>query len=820
MADLERIKAIESDKVNRWCKDNGIESNTDLAFFFLNYQEALDAAGRAVADAWSMARHAAAPGLAVGVRGAVRVEQARPSTSSLPSREMPPAIRAQLRPSATLPRSVVKGGSLPASAYIQPGSERAPAEGESQLLAIMLAATPHRPSSVGEQSALHSFVVEVARRCEPVTLKNAIRTWQELRSFAASIRIDVADLSALQLATFIQTHEASTRAHNSLHWLVKNLKLRYDMSLVLKPGKKAAPSRFGTGAKQAPVFPPIAIYELENVLDRMAGHAKWTVLLAARFMIFGVVRYAHIQRSVLRSVTDVHFVCWCHRGKQASSRQGFFWSAPRLTVTGVDLWPLLRDQLQHVASVNGVAIEKLRGFCFDGEEAKPLAMSGFLQMLRYFLSHMLEKPSDLSSYSMRRVGPTWATMAALSEPDKLALGNWIDKGVAVGQTAARYSASKLRTATLLKLCLLGAAQNFSEKVAWTAISHAEVQQQLLVDRDSMDTLMSQSMEEIISTVTPSPDDVALALRPSFIKAARKRVDQLRARASRDVGAPLPVVDEPHEAVEPRDAGADEFYDFLARERWRRPGHSGRPEPFTAIHQGENLGNIWLGELPVQDDIPFLERQKITLIVSGMRETAQECGNFRHRKSFQMAVAVSYNGSDRQRSWEEVRMVVLSTLQSGESVLFHCRAGVHRGPMLAAVALAWVTRISFDDALYHIEQVRAIEPDKVRTRSGGDQIFDWARKEANRDLPSFSLPRHWAWRASSRSSCLWHVVSADGDSGPMCKWRQSDARNVFKGQTVSCNTTLEALGYDREICRVCAMLRPGSEWAFMHSQVRR
>ena len=71
------------------------------------------------------------------------------------------------------------------------------------------------------------------------------------------------------------------------------------------------------------------------------------------------------------------------------------------------------------------------------------------------------------------------------------------------------------------------------------------------------------------------------------------------------------------------------------------------------------------------------------------------------------------------------MVVLSTLQSGEIVLFHCRAGVHRGPMLAAVALAWVTRLSFDDALYHIEQVRAIEPDRVRTRSGGDQIFDWA-----------------------------------------------------------------------------------------------
>ena len=199
----------------------------------------------------------------------------------------------------------------------------------------------------------------------------------------------------------------------------------------------------------------------------------------------------------------------------------------------------------------------------------------------------------------------------------------------------------------------------------------------------------------------------------------------------------------------------------------------------------------------------------------MKETAQECGGFRHRHSFQMSVAVGYNGKERQNSWEEVRTVVLSTLRAGESVLFHCRAGVHRGPILAAVSLAWITQVSFDDALQSIEHIRAIEPDKVRTRSGGDGIFDWARSQASRDFPGFVLPRNWAWRASSRSNCLWHVVSADGDAGPMCKWRQSDAKNIFKGQTVSCNTTLEALGYDREICRVCAMLRPGSEWALMH-----
>ena len=219
MADLQRILEIESDKLDRWCKDNGVESSTDLAFYFLTYQEALDAAGRVVADAWARARSEAAPGLAVGARGALRVEQARPS--SMPSR---PKASPSLQPSAA-PRSVAKGGSLPASAYRRPGDDKAPVEDENQLLAIMLAASPHRPSSVGEQSALRSFVVSVASKCEPVTLRNALRTWQELRTFASGIKIDMVELSALQLATFIQTSDAATRAYNSLHWLVRNFEV-------------------------------------------------------------------------------------------------------------------------------------------------------------------------------------------------------------------------------------------------------------------------------------------------------------------------------------------------------------------------------------------------------------------------------------------------------------------------------------------------------------------------------------------------------------------------------------------------------------------
>ncbi len=119
--------------------------------------------------------------------------------------------------------------------------------------------------------------------------------------------------------------------------------------------------------------------------------------------------------------------------------------------------------------------DEFKGICYDLEVKKPLAIAGFVQMLRYFLRRMLEDPRGSTSYGLRRVAPTWAAMGRLPESEKLALQNWIDKGVAIGQTPARYSASKLRTSTLLKLCLLGAAENFSFKAAWKDISHADMQ---------------------------------------------------------------------------------------------------------------------------------------------------------------------------------------------------------------------------------------------------------------------------------------------------------------------------------------------------------
>ena len=104
-----------------------------------------------------------------------------------------------------------------------------------------------------------------------MTLRNALSTWHELRSFASGCKVELNALTALQLAAFMRAHKAPTRAYNALFWMNKTLKLGYNTSLLIKPAKKSAPTKFGGGAKQAPVIPPVAITVLETCLEGITG---------------------------------------------------------------------------------------------------------------------------------------------------------------------------------------------------------------------------------------------------------------------------------------------------------------------------------------------------------------------------------------------------------------------------------------------------------------------------------------------------------------------------------------------------------------------
>lgn len=81
------------------------------------------------------------------------------------------------------------------------------------------------------------------------------------------------------------------------------------------------------GWVQAPILHPMRV-EVERQEQEQEGNPLWPVLFMAHCMIFGVVRFAHAQRSVVHSVGDHSITFWCFKGKTAMTRSGFFWSCP------------------------------------------------------------------------------------------------------------------------------------------------------------------------------------------------------------------------------------------------------------------------------------------------------------------------------------------------------------------------------------------------------------------------------------------------------------------------------------------------------------
>ncbi|CAJ1422481.1 unnamed protein product [Effrenium voratum] len=214
--------------------------------------------------------------------------------------------------------------------------------------------------TVGENQLLAIMLACSSHRPSTANERDAMRAFV-LDMVGRTEQVELNALTALQLAAFMRAHKAPTRAYNALFWMNKNLKLVYD---------------------------------------------TWTTLFAAHCMIFGVVRFAHIQRSVVHSVDDVAIYMW-------------------FSLDGVDIWLDLRVQLARFAAARKQAGLAAKGLCFDLNAMMPLKIQGFIQGVCGWLQDVIARPSQLSSYSLQRVAPTWGAIAGLSEPDKLALGNWI-----------------------------------------------------------------------------------------------------------------------------------------------------------------------------------------------------------------------------------------------------------------------------------------------------------------------------------------------------------------------------------------------------------
>ena len=183
---------------------------------------------------------------------------------------------------------------------------------------------------------------------------------------------------------------------------------------------------------------------------------------------------------------------------------------------------------------------------------------------------------------------------------------------------------------------------------------------------------------------------------------------------------------------------DAKYDELAALRWKRKGSSksGVEPPCKCPiprrdPEGPEPGSIWVGGLPTETNRRWFEENRVTLVVTCFAESAltrevREQGRMVKGwipdSCYVVHVVV---GCEKERSeqFREALRIMAPTLEAGESVLIHCMAGVHRAPVITAASLSHFLPCSFDEAVRHVQQVRATELSLVLRDS---RLASWAR----------------------------------------------------------------------------------------------
>ena len=182
----------------------------------------------------------------------------------------------------------------------------------------------------------------------------------------------------------------------------------------------------------------------------------------------GVLRLVHLSRASPRRLARSTFHFDCGRGKQKGNRHGFDFAIPGYLMSGWD-WASrwLEDWQDLPASKRATS-----GLNFS-EHGVPYTTPQTVRIAQDLFTPLLGgSVAALTSYSFRRVGPTYVTLAGWTPQNQLALGDWQDKTRAKEQgntMPLRYSGTRYTTSVRRKHFLLTAVAGLLKYNRWDEI---------------------------------------------------------------------------------------------------------------------------------------------------------------------------------------------------------------------------------------------------------------------------------------------------------------------------------------------------------------
>ncbi|CAK0824457.1 unnamed protein product, partial [Prorocentrum cordatum] len=297
-------------------------------------------------------------------------------------------------------------------------TEAAEREGRVQLaVSVVRVSLEWRPESglgQGLQEAQAEMLADVSSAAvfrlsnfEAGTLRTALRAWGQWAEWAGRQGQPATSLARQPMAVAEFVHKLSiartsgVRIWNALKWMCVHLKAPFCLDDAFRPVPRDPGSGTVAPPAQATVVEPEMIYHVIDFLD--GARTPGQVMLAAGMLavVFAWVRYTHLLRSRrlggARSAADALWDGW-HKLAAREDRAG------RAVPTGL---------------------------VFDPVSGAPVKLGAFNRSLKEVFRGSLADDSQLdlvTSYSLRRAGPTWASAIQLDWEARVISGGWTEGG--------------------------------------------------------------------------------------------------------------------------------------------------------------------------------------------------------------------------------------------------------------------------------------------------------------------------------------------------------------------------------------------------------
>ncbi|CAE8646002.1 unnamed protein product, partial [Polarella glacialis] len=192
--------------------------------------------------------------------------------------------------------------------------------------------------------------------------------------------------------------------------------------------------------KQATPVSIRAVLHFDVLLGSDSMYVRW-ISAMWWLLMFGVVRFVHLQRSTFTHMDEDGGFFFCHMGKRSVRRQRFpfRWCVPRRSLTNKDPVEVLNQCVRDASGGRScsrllcdfgpprVPLSKLSSAVWS-----PMSISRFASLSRQLLQMppgqlSAVQAAGISTYSGRRLSPTLADLGQFPDTKRLKLGGWLNE---------------------------------------------------------------------------------------------------------------------------------------------------------------------------------------------------------------------------------------------------------------------------------------------------------------------------------------------------------------------------------------------------------